>query len=151
MFPHWQGFTPWPRFQLTDYQCALPLVLVCSQGYCLLGYHHICHPHCIRTCRCSKKKINRDECYYYFFFVGSSDSIKKEIGFDFSLRNPRLWTSENQLDFKRQIECALTSLLDLRISKLPLIHTPIRKQIRLQSMELWALTTTTTIVWVIEL
>ena len=25
-----------------------------------------------------------------FFFVGSSDSIKKEIGFDFSLRNPRL-------------------------------------------------------------
>ena len=47
-----------------------------------------------------------------FFFVGSSDSIKKEIGFDFSIRNPRLWTSENLLDFKRQIECALTSLLD---------------------------------------
>ena len=85
------------------------------------------------------------------FFVGSSDSIKKEIGFDFSIRNPRLWTSENLQDFKRQIECALTSLLDLRISKLPLIHTSIRKQIRLQSMELWALTTTTTIVWVIEL
>ena len=51
-----------------------------------------------------------------FFFVGNSDSIKKEIGFDFSIRNPRLWTSENLLDFKRQIECALTSLLDLRIS-----------------------------------
>ena len=86
-----------------------------------------------------------------FFFVGNSDSIKKEIGFDFSIRNPRLWTSENLLDFKRQIECALRSLLDLRISKLPLIHTSIRKQIRLQSMELWALTTTTTIVWVIKL
>ena len=55
---------------------ALPLVLVCSQGYCLRGYHHICHPHCIRTCRCSKKKINKDE----FFFVRSSDYIKKEIG-----------------------------------------------------------------------
>ena len=25
-----------------------------------------------------------------FFFVGNSDSIKKEIGFDFSIRNPRL-------------------------------------------------------------
>ena len=33
--------------------------------------------------------------------------------FDFSLRNPRLLTLENLLDFKRQIECALTSLLDL--------------------------------------
>ena len=55
---------------------ALPLVLVCSQGNCLRGYHHICHPHCIPTCRCSKKKINKDE----FFFVRSSDYIKKEIG-----------------------------------------------------------------------